>query len=131
MTIDHFQPRSQGGSDVLDNLVYCCPACNEFKGDYWKPDSPRRILHPLRDNQAEHMVLTAEDLLPPLTETGAFHIRRLHLNRNELILHRREQRSLEAERVVQQETLRELLLLEQRLESLQAQIAQNRSEIEE
>ncbi|MBC7798099.1 MAG: HNH endonuclease, partial [Pyrinomonadaceae bacterium] len=49
MTVDHFLPRSLGGDDSLDNLIYCCHACNEFKGDYWQPNSPRRILHPLRD----------------------------------------------------------------------------------
>ncbi len=75
LTIDHFQPRSKGGSDALENLVYCCPACNEFKGDYWEPHSMRRILHPLIDNCAEHFVLTDEDTLSPITETGAFHIR--------------------------------------------------------
>jgi 5-methylcytosine-specific restriction endonuclease McrA len=61
LTVDHFQPRSQGGSDLLDNLVYCCPACNEYKGGYWQPNSPRRILHPLRDSLAEHFILTGED----------------------------------------------------------------------
>jgi 5-methylcytosine-specific restriction endonuclease McrA len=35
MTIDHFVPRVRGGEDTPDNLVYCCHACNEFKGDYW------------------------------------------------------------------------------------------------
>jgi 5-methylcytosine-specific restriction endonuclease McrA len=32
LTIDHFQPRSRGGSeDDPANWVYCCHACNEFK----------------------------------------------------------------------------------------------------
>lgn len=30
LTIDHFQPRSKGGSDDLDNLVYACPSCNQY-----------------------------------------------------------------------------------------------------
>src|SRR5437660_1143891 len=79
LTVDHFQPRSKGGSDALDNLVYCCPACNEFKGDYWQLGSPRRILHPINDNPAEHFILTDDCMLQPLTETGEFHIARLHL----------------------------------------------------
>src|SRR3712207_7162550 len=27
LELDHFQPRAAGGSDDLDNLVYCCPTC--------------------------------------------------------------------------------------------------------
>lgn len=35
LQIDHFQPRSAGGGDDLDNLVYRCPTCNRLKGDFW------------------------------------------------------------------------------------------------
>ena len=35
LTIDHFQPRTQQGSDNLENLVYCCIRCNQYKLDYW------------------------------------------------------------------------------------------------
>jgi 5-methylcytosine-specific restriction endonuclease McrA len=28
LTVDHFQPRAQGGPDELDNLLYCCWRCN-------------------------------------------------------------------------------------------------------
>lgn len=129
LTIDHFQPRSQGGSDETDNLVYCCHACNEFKGDYWQPNATHRILHPLRDDHSEHFVLTSEDVLNPLTETGAFHIQRLHLNRRELISHRREQRELDEDRATQQATLKRLLLLEHRIEVLETQAAERSSEI--
>lgn len=54
LTVDHFRPRSRHGSDDADNLVYCCHACNEFKGDFWNPDGERRILHPLRDDMTFH-----------------------------------------------------------------------------
>ena len=30
--IDHVTPKSQGGSDRLDNLVLSCPTCNRAKG---------------------------------------------------------------------------------------------------
>nr|WP_309687635.1 HNH endonuclease signature motif containing protein [Armatimonas sp.] len=33
LTIDHYQPRSAQGTDDLENLVYACPACNQFKGE--------------------------------------------------------------------------------------------------
>lgn len=126
LTLDHFQPRSKGGGDELENLVYCCPACNEYKGDYWQPDAPRRILHPMHDDLAAHFVLTSQDTLSPLTETGEFHIAKLHLNRRELVLHRREQRLLEEDRVMRQATLNRLLQLERRIEVLEIQIADSR-----
>lgn len=27
LTIDHFQPKTKGGSDKCDNLIYCCSPC--------------------------------------------------------------------------------------------------------
>ncbi|GAC1310560.1 MAG: hypothetical protein NVSMB27_47490 [Ktedonobacteraceae bacterium] len=58
LTIDHFQPRSVGGADVLENLVYCCHGCNEFKGDYWQEHEDLRLLHPLREDVAAHIIQT-------------------------------------------------------------------------
>lgn len=34
LTIDHFQPVGKGGDNSLENLVYCCMRCNQYKGDY-------------------------------------------------------------------------------------------------
>ncbi len=53
LEVDHFRPRSRGGKDILDNLVYACPTCNRFKGDYWpapaaSPDL--MLLHPQQDD---------------------------------------------------------------------------------
>ncbi len=30
--IDHYVARKHGGGDELDNLVYSCPHCNQYKG---------------------------------------------------------------------------------------------------
>jgi hypothetical protein len=38
LTIDHFQPRSKGGTDALENLIYACINCNQHKQDYWPHD---------------------------------------------------------------------------------------------
>jgi septum formation topological specificity factor MinE len=92
LTIDHFQPRSRGGSDAFDNQVYACIVCNDYKGNYWQPDSAQRILHPLRDNLAEHIREGEDAHLVPVTETGRFHIDRLQLNRAQLILQRQRSR---------------------------------------
>src|SRR6266581_2254378 len=72
LTVDHFQPRSQGGLHESENWVYCCHACNEFKGDVWQPNSLQRILHPLRDELAAHLIEQEDGTLRALSATGAF-----------------------------------------------------------
>src|SRR5689334_21076024 len=85
LTIDHFEPRALGGDDSLDNLVYSCHACNEFKGDYWQTEEDLRLLHPVLDDRTEHYQEQPDGTLTALTERGANHIVVLHLNRPELI----------------------------------------------
>jgi predicted restriction endonuclease len=113
LTIDHYKPQVKGGSDDLDNLVYCCSACNSFKVDFWAEQSEEeRILHPLLDNLALHFQENAEYLLEALTPTGTFHIETLHLNRPELIAYRRKRvRQKEIESLIlEQEQIIQLLL---------------------
>jgi hypothetical protein len=114
LTLDHFQPRTKSGTDETENLVYCCHACNAYKGNYYQPDSAERILHPRRDNLSEHLLEQPDGTLRPLTPTGAFHIEQLHLNRPALVAHRLAERQLQVER-------RELLALRQRLAELRRQ----------
>ncbi len=88
LEIDHFLPRSHGGKDTLDNLVYACPTCNRFKGDYWpvleaSPDL--MLLHPQQDDLFVHVRLLPDGRLIGLTKRGWFHIQRLRLNRAQLI----------------------------------------------
>ena len=118
LTVDHFQPTSRGGADVADNWVLCCHACNEFKGNYWRPTAQRRILHPLRDDLTAHLREREDGTLEALTSTGAFHIARLHLNRPALVSHRRDRRSLESSRQVQAALLRRLVAMEEQVQSL-------------
>ena len=88
LEIDHFCPRSHGGKDTLDNLVYACPTCNRFKGDYWpmpeaSPDV--MLLHPQQDDLSAHIGALPDGRLIGLTKRGWFHIQRLRLNRAQLI----------------------------------------------
>jgi 5-methylcytosine-specific restriction endonuclease McrA len=73
LTVDHFQPSSRGGLDGPENWVYCCHACNEFKGDFWNPGSPQRVLHPLRDDPAIHMTEQKDGMLQALSDRGFSH----------------------------------------------------------
>jgi len=98
MTIDHFQPRAHGGTDDLDNLVYCCHPCNEFKGEYWQAEPDSRLLHPLFDNAVEHYREQDDGTLLALTERGANHIQVIHLNRVKQIARRLEQQEIAATR---------------------------------
>ena len=124
LTIDHFQPRAHGGADDPTNWVYCYHACNEFKGDHWQPESPYRILHPLQDDLSASIVGEADGRLRGLTETGTFHIQRLHLNRPQLIAHRLARRiNTEVRRTIeisQQEEAAHLQRLAELEEALQA-----------
>lgn len=88
LEIDHFRPRSHGGKDVVDNLVYACVACNRFKGDYWPapeagPDL--MLLHPKQNDLSAHLELLSDGRLIGLTKRGWFHIQRLRLNRAPLV----------------------------------------------
>ena len=60
LTLDHYRPRSAGGSDEFDNLVYACIKCNQYKSDYWPDDvdiaQGRRLLHPGFDDTSLHLI---------------------------------------------------------------------------
>ncbi len=94
MTVDHFLPRIHGGEDTEDNLVYCCHACNEFKGDYWQPEPTLRLLHPRLDDETTHIREHTDGTYLALTERGSIHLRILRLNRPELIAYRLERKEL-------------------------------------
>ncbi len=123
LTLDHFRPRSQGGNDDLDNLVYCCHACNEFKGDYWRDEEDQRLLHPLQDDSAPHYAQSEDGNLRGLTTRGINHIAQLRLNRPELIAHRLQQRNEEALNTENRQMLALLEKLRNDNESLRDQIA--------
>lgn len=90
LELDHFQPRSLGGGGELENLVYCCTTCNRFKGDFWTISTEeKRLLHPQHDDVGLHLRTDSDGLLTALTETGKFHLMRLHLNRPPLVALRR------------------------------------------
>ncbi len=91
--MDHYVPATAGGDDSDDNLIYACFRCNLFKGEFHPTDVDRAngrfVLHPLRDDTAEHWRLAEQTgRLEPLTEIGRFHIALLHLNRQALVAYR-------------------------------------------
>ena len=95
LTVDHHEPVSAGGDDSDENLVYACFRCNLHKGAFTPSEAQRaqglRLLHPLRDNLAEHIQENRETgRLESLTAIGALHIFTLELNRDALIANRQQ-----------------------------------------
>lgn len=89
LTIDHFQPRSKGGDDNFDNLIYCCFRCNQYKLDYWpERTGDPRLWNPRRETASQHFLALDDGALHPMNEAGAFTLRRLRLNRPTLIAYR-------------------------------------------
>jgi hypothetical protein len=102
LTVDHFQPKGKGGDDSLDNLLYCCPRCNQYKLDYWPtlPENPS-LWNPRSEPASQHFLAFDDGTLFPLTATGAFTLRRLRLNRQPLVTHRlRKRREVEESRLL-------------------------------
>jgi hypothetical protein len=128
LTVDHFQPIAKGGDDDLDNLIYCCPRCNQHKLDYWpaQPDAPR-LWNPRREPFSRHFLAFDDGTLLPCTEVAEFTLRRLHLNRPALVDHRRNKilrtRYEEIIRALPQLLWRQAELAEQQQRLLQLQQA--------
>ncbi len=74
-----------------------------------------------------HVAEQDDGSLQALTETGAFHIARLHLNRPQLVAYRREHRLLEAARETQAGLLERLAALEDELGTLTSELDRLRS----
>ncbi|HLJ57701.1 MAG TPA: HNH endonuclease [Chthonomonadaceae bacterium] len=123
LTVDHFRPRSDGGEDDIDNLVYCCHGCNEFKGDYWHTDESQRLLHPVREDIGAHLAEAEAGRIRALTARGAVHIDVLRLNRPELIAYRLQRQAEDALIRDHEQTLQLLETLKQDNDELRGRIA--------
>jgi hypothetical protein len=99
LTIDHFQPRTHEGGDELENLIYCCVRCNQYKLDYWPiAVTDQALWNPRRESCSLHFVELEEGFLHPLTPTGVFTLQRLRLNRPPLVAYRSRKRQQVSER---------------------------------
>ncbi len=89
LTVDHYQPRSQGGGDDPENLIYACGRCNLYKHDYWPEsgDAPR-LWNPRLESFSTHFVELPDGTLESRTPTGVLTLRQLRLNRPQLVIHR-------------------------------------------
>lgn len=126
LDIDHYRPIKRGGNDDTENLVYVCPACNRYKGDYWPqegdPDS-FYLLNPAEDDLSAHIALMMNGRLSGLTPRGWFHIQWLHLNRPQLIAWRQKQQHIAElqQSIAQSETTQQKL--RERIRALEQEVA--------
>lgn len=120
LTIDHFRPRHKAGDDGLENLIYCCVRCNQYKLDYWPKDSDAPSLwNPRQEPASQHFLELDDGTLRPLTASGAFTLRRLRLNRPALVAQR--QRKVQQAEVLHLLTrYRDLMQVVERLLAQQA-----------
>ena len=126
LTVDHHHPIVHGGTNDDENLVYCCHRCNEHKASYWhEVQIPHiRLLHPLEDNLTLHLREAQNNQFIGKTPEGRFYIKRLRLNRPQLIEHRRRKHA-------DQKTKNEIKALRQQIHNLQQELVQLNSSLQE
>jgi hypothetical protein len=76
------------------------------------------------DDWTQHVAERQDGSLLAVSETGAFHIERLHLNRQPLVAYRHERRLLEESRLCQVRLLEGLRQLEDQVQALTTQLEQ-------
>jgi hypothetical protein len=119
LTLDHFRPVSRGGSDDIDNLIYCCARCNAYKQAYWPEETTALSLwNPRQEPAGTHFLELEDGRLLPLTDVAAFTVTRLRLNRAPLVSYRLNKRTRETERLL----LRRYQELAETLEQLNRQL---------
>jgi HNH endonuclease len=132
LTLDHYHPHTKGGTDGLENLLYCCTRCNLYKHDYFPNTSfDPALWNPRAEPASRHFLELEDGSLSPLTPTGAFTLQRLRLNRPPLVAHRLfKRKSIEEAQLLNR--YRELLaLLEQVNTQLGAVTEEQHSLLEE
>jgi len=94
LTIDHFQPRSKGGSDDSENLIYCCNRCNSFKYNYYPTtNKDPSIWNPRQSLKNIHFFELTNGHLKALTPVGKTGVDLLRFNRPALIKYRLQKKA--------------------------------------
>ena len=129
LTIDHFRPRTKGEDDSLENLLYCCVRCNQYKQDYWSTSSGDPSLwNPRLEPASRHFLKLDDGTLYPLTPTGTFTLKRLRLNRSPLVAYRSSKRR-RAEEIRLLTRYRDLVRLLNRLHTQMAELVEEQQEL--
>ncbi len=86
MHVEHYLPRSQGGTSNLENLCYACAWCNSYKGDKTSAfDSLTgkniRIFNPRTQIWREHFQWSQDEIqVIGITDVGRATVEALKMN---------------------------------------------------
>lgn len=61
-TVDHILPASRGGHETWENLVACCPTCNQLKADRTPEEAGMRLRIPVYEPKDERRFRIAHAL---------------------------------------------------------------------
>lgn len=70
--VDHIQAVKHGGKTTLENLAYCCPDCNYYKGTDFATFLGNKVVlffNPRTERWENHFEML-DGIILPLTETG-------------------------------------------------------------
>jgi hypothetical protein len=91
--IDHIRPLKHGGSSDTDNLAYCCPDCNHFKGtdigSFENEDIIVRFFNPRKDIWQDHFEITDGSIIGK-TDVGNVTARIFKFNEIDRLIFRKE-----------------------------------------
>jgi hypothetical protein len=90
-SIEHIDPRSQGGNNLPDNLAFACQGCNGHKFTKTKAIDPltkqtSALYNPRKDSWHEHFCWNEDyTLILGITATGRATIETLKINRSSVL----------------------------------------------
>jgi HNH endonuclease len=92
--IDHIISLKHGGSSEIDNLAYCCPDCNSFKGTdlatfLLNSNNLIRFFNPRKDSWDDHFEIS-DSLILGKTEIGSATEKIFQFNEIDRLIFRRE-----------------------------------------
>lgn len=102
MHVEHLRPKALPCFAHLEceyeNLLYACPVCNSYKGIDWPSDRPvdegKGYPDPCQVDYDDHIVLMDDLRVTGRTAVGAYLVRRLRLNRKQVLKIRRKREGL-------------------------------------
>lgn len=91
--LDHIIPKQHGGADDLNNLAWCCPRCNRYKGPNLATLDPETgqltsLFHPRKQRWPDHFTFVVGEI-QGLSPEGRATVTLLRLNDEVRITERR------------------------------------------